>query len=164
VVKSLNEKHKVRLRALSDPFVGCDLYHRAFHQHSQFLKDHVFPVNMTAIGPDLPSKDVIQNVSVIIFAIPTQGLRYASDYRPLDRAILVVMDDNWLLTCVLCRKLLESIRGSLDPKNLPLLIFVNKGIESETGALTLEIILDTCGREIATQATFLVCMRCRSPM
>lgn len=36
------------------------------------------------------------------------------------------------------------------------MIFVNKGIEAETGALTLEIILDTCGKEIATQATFLV--------
>jgi hypothetical protein len=56
------------------------------------------------------------------------------------------------------RKLLENIRDRLDPENLPLLIFVNKGIETETGALTLEIILDTCGREIATQATFLVCM------
>lgn len=53
--------------------------------------------------------------------------------------------------------MLEDIRDRLDPANPPLLIFVNKGIEAETGALTLEIILDTCGREIATQATFLVC-------
>lgn len=53
-------------------------------------------------------------------------------------------------------KLLEDIRGSLDPDNPPLMIFVNKGIEAETGALTLEIILDTCGKQIATQATFLV--------
>ncbi|KAF8323399.1 glycerol-3-phosphate dehydrogenase [Clavulina sp. PMI_390] len=97
------------------------------HKHSQYLTDHVFPTNMVAVGPELPSKEVIQSVSVIIFAIPTQGLR----------------------------KLLEEIRPSLDDSKLPLMIFVNKGIEIDTGSLTLEIIYDTCGKEIATQATFL---------
>lgn len=39
---------------------------------------------------------------------------------------------------------------------MPLLIFVNKGIEIGTHALTLEIIADTCGPEIAKAATFIV--------
>lgn len=53
-------------------------------QHSQYLTDHVFSTNMLAIGPDLPSKEVIAGVSVIIFAIPTQGLRCVpSKFRPL---------------------------------------------------------------------------------
>lgn len=44
----------------------------------------------------------------------------------------------------------------LDDKNMPLLIFVNKGIEVGTHALTLEIIVDTCGPEVARAATFIV--------
>lgn len=35
------------------------------------------------------------------------------------------------------------------------MIFVNKGIEIGTQALTLEIIADTCGGKIAREATFL---------
>jgi hypothetical protein len=44
----------------------------------------------------------------------------------------------------------------LDAENLPLLIFVNKGIERGTNALTLEIIADELGPEVAKVATFLV--------
>lgn len=44
----------------------------------------------------------------------------------------------------------------MDEKSLPLLIFVNKGIETETQALTLEIIADTCGPDFARVATFIV--------
>lgn len=54
------------------------------------------------------------------------------------------------------RELLTKLRPSLDEKKLPLLIFVNKGIEVGTHALTLEIIADTCGRDIARAATFIV--------
>ena len=54
------------------------------------------------------------------------------------------------------RTLLERLRSSLDDTNLPLLIFVNKGIETGTNALTLEIIADTCGKDIAKVSTFLV--------
>jgi hypothetical protein len=54
------------------------------------------------------------------------------------------------------RQLLTSLRPNLDEAKLPLLIFVNKGIEIGTNALTLEIIADTCGRDIALQSTFIV--------
>lgn len=122
---------------------------------------------MTAIGPDLPSKEIIESVSVIIFAIPTQGLRYVLAHLILSYYYITSAHSssprhtlsthyNPSLNNGIHSKLLEDIRGSLDPNNLPLMIFVNKGIEAETGSLTLEIILDTCGKQIATQATFLV--------
>ena len=64
-------------------------------------------------------------------------------------------------TCVLneqhdCRDTLTKLRPNLDEAKLPLLIFVNKGIEIGTQALTLEIIADTCGPQIAQAATFIV--------
>jgi hypothetical protein len=57
----------------------------------------------------------------------------------------------------ICSTTLQTLRPSLDLDNLPMLIFVNKGIEVGTNALTLEIIADTCGPEIAKAATFIVC-------
>ena len=43
------------------------------------------------------------------------------------------------------------------------MIFVNKGIEIGTQALTLEIIADACGKEIAKAATFIVSLLFGSP-
>jgi hypothetical protein len=43
-----------------------------------------------------------------------------------------------------------------DTDKLPLLIFVNKGIEEQTQALTLEIIADTFGAEMAKVSAFIV--------
>jgi hypothetical protein len=51
---------------------------------------------------------------------------------------------------------LTKLRPRFDDVQLPLLIFVNKGIETGTNALTLEIIADTCGKDIARVSTFLV--------
>lgn len=48
------------------------------------------------------------------------------------------------------------LKPKLDMNNLPLLIFVNKGIEIGTQCLTLEIIADVCGPQIAKRATFIV--------
>ncbi|KAJ2932267.1 hypothetical protein H1R20_g4840, partial [Candolleomyces eurysporus] len=97
------------------------------HRNPIYLVDHDFPQNITAVGPDLPNKDFIDKMDVLLFAIPTQFLRAN----------------------------LEHIRPKLDINNLPLLIFVNKGIEIGTHALTLEIIVDTCGPDIAKAATFI---------
>ena len=44
----------------------------------------------------------------------------------------------------------------LNIDRLPLLIFVNKGIEASTQCMTLEIIADELGPEVARVATFLV--------
>lgn len=56
------------------------------------------------------------------------------------------------------RRNLQILHSRLDTKNMPLLIFVNKGIEVGTHALTLEIIADTCGPDVAKAATFIVCL------
>ncbi|KAF8832172.1 hypothetical protein HHX47_DHR1000894 [Lentinula edodes] len=97
------------------------------HRNPIYLKDHQFSVNITAVGPELPGKTLIDDMDVLLFAIPTQFLR-----------------EN-----------LAKLQSYLDRKNHPLLIFVNKGIEIGTHALTLEIIADTCGTEIAKAATFI---------
>lgn len=52
--------------------------------------------------------------------------------------------------------MLQQVKDLLDEEQAPpLFIFVNKGIESGTQALTLEIVADTCGIDIAKTATFL---------
>ncbi|KAN0100452.1 6-phosphogluconate dehydrogenase, C-terminal-like protein [Tylopilus felleus] len=97
------------------------------HRNPNCLKDHIFSSNICAVGPEIPDKDKIHQMDVVLFAIPTQGLR-----------------EN-----------LIKLRTSLVGENLPLLIFVNKGIETNTQALTLEIIADTCGNAVARAATFI---------
>jgi hypothetical protein len=54
------------------------------------------------------------------------------------------------------RENLLEIKPKLNYDSLPLLIFVNKGIEVGTQALTLEIIAETLGKDVARSATFLV--------
>ncbi|KAI9570400.1 glycerol-3-phosphate dehydrogenase [Boletus coccyginus] len=97
------------------------------HRNPDYLRDHVFSSNIRAVGPEIPDKEKIQEMDVVLFAIPTQGVR----------------------------ETLIKLRASLVGENLPLLIFVNKGIETDTQALTLEIIADTCGSDIARAATFI---------
>ncbi|EIM92296.1 glycerol-3-phosphate dehydrogenase [Stereum hirsutum FP-91666 SS1] len=102
-------------------------YFNQHHKNLRYLTDHDFSLSVQAIGPELPSAEFIKTVDVILFAIPTEGVRST----------------------------LTQLRPRLDEKNLPLLIFVNKGIETSTHALTLEIIVDTCGKDIARCATFI---------
>lgn len=54
------------------------------------------------------------------------------------------------------RESLRILQPRFEIETMPLMIFVNKGIEIESNALTLEIITDTCGPEIAQAATFIV--------
>ncbi len=51
---------------------------------------------------------------------------------------------------------LTLLKPTLNYDKLPLFIFVNKGIEIGTHALTLDIIADTCGPAVAKEATFIV--------
>ena len=46
------------------------------HRNPIYLRDHQFPTNITAVGPDLPSKEFMAGMDVLLFAIPTQFLRY----------------------------------------------------------------------------------------
>ena len=54
------------------------------------------------------------------------------------------------------RSTLAALRPVLNFNRLPLLIFVNKGIEASTQCMTLEIITDELGPEVGKVATFLV--------
>ena len=54
------------------------------------------------------------------------------------------------------RSNLAALKPVLKFDKLPLLIFVNKGIEASTQCMTLEIIADELGPEVARAATFLV--------
>ncbi|KAG9003775.1 hypothetical protein FRB94_002880 [Tulasnella sp. JGI-2019a] len=96
-------------------------------KNPKYLTDHVFPTSLKAVGPELPSREFLDSMDMLLFAIPTPGLR----------------------------AFLTSINPLLDHSRLPLLAFVNKGIETGTRALTLEIIADTCGNEAARNASFI---------
>lgn len=48
------------------------------HKNLQYLKDHCFPPTVCAVGPDLPDAAFVKRMDVLLFAIPTQGLRYSS--------------------------------------------------------------------------------------
>ncbi|KAI0322165.1 glycerol-3-phosphate dehydrogenase [Amylostereum chailletii] len=102
-------------------------YFNVHHKNPYYLKDHSFALKIHAIGPELPDERFIKGMDVILFAIPTEGVR----------------------------SILTNLRPRLDVAHLPLLIFVNKGIETSTNALTLEIIADTCGKEMARVSSFL---------
>ncbi|RPD82676.1 NAD-dependent glycerol-3-phosphate dehydrogenase [Lentinus tigrinus ALCF2SS1-7] len=102
-------------------------YFNQYHRNPEALQDHEFAESITAVGPEFPSAEMVQSMDVLLFAIPTEGVR----------------------------ETLTALKPTLDGGRIPLLIFVNKGIEIKTRALTLEIIADTCGPEIAKIATFL---------
>ena len=51
-------------------------YFNEHHKNPQYLKGHCFPPTIRAVGPDLPGADFINRMDVLLFAIPTQGLRY----------------------------------------------------------------------------------------
>lgn len=44
-------------------------------RNPKYLQEHEFSENITAIGPEFPSKDLLTGVDVVLFAIPTQNLR-----------------------------------------------------------------------------------------
>ncbi|KAF7311084.1 Glycerol-3-phosphate dehydrogenase [NAD(+)] [Mycena chlorophos] len=117
--------HRVFLWAREQSVVE---HFNATRKHLKYLPSHTFSSNVSAVGPALPDAAFINSMDVLLFAIPTQFLR-----------------DN-----------LTKLQPALSDKTkLPLLIFVNKGIEIGTDALTLEIIADTCGADVAKAATFI---------
>ena len=51
-------------------------------RRSDVFQDHVFPDIVKAVGPDFPSRELIRSVDVLLFAIPTEGVRYCSFAPP----------------------------------------------------------------------------------
>jgi len=64
--------HDVYMWAREERFVK---YFNLHQRNPVYLKDHPFPPSITAIGPELPNSEFINNVDVLLFAIPTQFLR-----------------------------------------------------------------------------------------
>lgn len=58
---------------------------------------------------------------------------------------------------------MATLKPALNYDKLPLMIFVNKGIEVNTQSITLEIIADELGPEVAKVATFLVSASSKKP-
>jgi glycerol-3-phosphate dehydrogenase len=50
-------------------------YFNEHHRNPDYLKDHAFSENIQAVGPDLPGRDFLKSMDVLLFAIPTQALR-----------------------------------------------------------------------------------------
>ncbi|KAF7290502.1 Glycerol-3-phosphate dehydrogenase [NAD(+)] [Mycena kentingensis (nom. inval.)] len=120
-----DSEHKVFLWARDESVVK---HFNTHNKHPKYLEGHKFSPNIVAVGPALPDTAFIQDMDVLLFAIPTQFLR-----------------EN-----------LKTLKQSLgDKTKLPLLIFVNKGIEIGSDALTLEIIADSLGADVAKAATFI---------
>ena len=46
-----------------------------YHRNPEALQDHEFSDSITAVGPEFPSAEMIQNMDVLLFAIPTEGVR-----------------------------------------------------------------------------------------
>ncbi|ORY88607.1 6-phosphogluconate dehydrogenase [Leucosporidium creatinivorum] len=98
------------------------------HRNPNYLQDHIFSKNLTAIGPEVPDLGFVSTCDVLVFAIPTQSMRSVLESLHLDK---------------------------LDPTRLPQLCFVNKGIEMGTNKLPLEVIEEACGSQVAHVSTFL---------
>jgi glycerol-3-phosphate dehydrogenase len=64
--------HEVFMWSRSEEMVKYFNLHR---KHPDYLKDHVFPDCVQAIGPDFPTAQMVQSMDVLLFAIPTQGIR-----------------------------------------------------------------------------------------
>lgn len=45
------------------------------HRNPDFLKDHDFPACIKAVGPEFPCAELVRSMDVLLFAIPTQGVR-----------------------------------------------------------------------------------------
>ncbi|KAG5647544.1 hypothetical protein DXG03_008897 [Asterophora parasitica] len=76
-------------------------YFNEHHRNPLYLRDHQFPSNITAVGPELPGKELINTMDVLLFAIPTQFL--SRDLR-LRKKVL--------------RDLCEGVRVMINPPSL----------------------------------------------
>lgn len=68
-----DSEHHVYLWSRSKDF--CDHFnqhHRSIHQ----LTDHQFSTHITAVGPEFPDRALLDKIDVLLFAIPTEGVRY----------------------------------------------------------------------------------------
>jgi glycerol-3-phosphate dehydrogenase len=70
-----DSEHEVYIWSRKISFVNHFNLH---HRNPDYLKEHLFSHNIQAVGPDLPNKDFISSMEVLLFAIPTQAVRFVS--------------------------------------------------------------------------------------
>jgi hypothetical protein len=68
-----DSEHEVSMWSREKSFVE---FFNEHHKNPRYLKDHCFPRTIRAVGPDLPDANIVKQMDVLLFAIPTQGLRY----------------------------------------------------------------------------------------
>ena len=67
-----DSEHTVYMWSRSENLVK---HFNQFHRNPEALKDHLFAESITAVGPEFPSAELIQSMDVLLFAIPTEGVR-----------------------------------------------------------------------------------------
>ena len=67
-----DSEHHVYLWSRSKEF--CDHFNQHYRSIHQ-LKDHQFSTHITAVGPEFPNRTLINKTDVLLFAIPTEGVR-----------------------------------------------------------------------------------------
>lgn len=70
-----DSQHDVFMWSREKKFV---MHFNLYHRNPDYLKSHVFSTNIEAVGPDMPGKEFLKDMDVLLFAIPTQGLRYTT--------------------------------------------------------------------------------------
>lgn len=50
-------------------------YFNKTHRNPDYLKDHEFSTNIRVVGPEIPNKEMMKQMDVLLFAIPTQAVR-----------------------------------------------------------------------------------------
>lgn len=68
-----DSEHHVYLWSRSKEF--CDHFNQHFRSIHQ-LKDHQFSTHITAVGPQFPDRALVNRIDILLFAIPTEGVRY----------------------------------------------------------------------------------------
>ena len=67
-----DSSHTVYMWSRSEKIVS---HFNKYHRNPEALQDHEFSDSITAVGPGFPSAEMIQNMDVLLFAIPTEGVR-----------------------------------------------------------------------------------------
>lgn len=113
---------------------------------------------MSSSLPSLPSPCGAPNFPCTPQGVPSPRLRPLSPFSALlsaDPSLL--LPPHLDLFSNAHSTVLDSLHlDALPPARLPLLVFVNKGIETGTNKLPLEVIEEACGKEVAHVSTFLV--------
>jgi glycerol-3-phosphate dehydrogenase len=91
-----DSEHHVYLWSRSKDF--CDHFNQHYRSIHQ-LRDHQFSTHITAVGPEFPNRALVDKSDVLLFAIPTEGVRCVPVQRETLCAGLSIayQDRLWLL-------------------------------------------------------------------